>query len=378
MTDNEHRRGRNIALFCDGTSNEFAHHPTNVIHLFSATVQDEARQLATYHPGLGTMGAAGALTTVGRHVTKLLGLAIGYGLERDVSDLYTYLMRFYEPGDRVFLFGFSRGAYTVRALAALVQLYGLMQPGQESMIPYALRELSALHRNTAAEGAERVIFQRSVEFRKTFSTRACDLYFVGVWDTVSSVGWFGNPLHLPYTANNPAIRIGRHAVAIDERRAFFRPNLWRPDPPLAHTGPRDLQQVWFHSDVGGGNPDAESGLAKLALAWMAREAEEAGLLVERGTLELLLGRTSGGPYAPADPNACMHDSLRGRWHLAEFIPKRHYSEQSKQQEWRMNRGRRRSLPVQPLVHESAWLRKGYAVPPGAVRVIDLPPSTGST
>ena len=153
-------------------------------------MQDEARQLATYHPGLGTMGAAGALTTVGRHVTKLLGLAIGYGLERDVSDLYTYLMRFYEPGDRVFLFGFSRGAYTVRALAALVQLYGLMQPGQESMIPYALRELSALHRNTAAEGAERVFFQRSVEFRKTFSTRACDLYFVGVWDTVSSVGWF--------------------------------------------------------------------------------------------------------------------------------------------------------------------------------------------
>ena len=107
----------------------------------------------------------------------------------------------------------------------------------------------------------------------------CKPWFVGVWDTVSSVGWLENPLKLPYVTNNPDIQIGRHAIAIDERRAFFRNHLWRKaDPPKA-AGPVDLKQVWFpgcHSDVGGGHPEAESGLAKLTLEWMIAEAKPAG------------------------------------------------------------------------------------------------------
>ena len=103
---------KNLVVCCDGTANEFARDHTNVLKLFLALVQDPGRQLAFYHPGVGTMEAAGALTSTARTVTKLLGQAIGYGLETDIRDAYATVVRFYEPGDRLFLFGFSRGAYT--------------------------------------------------------------------------------------------------------------------------------------------------------------------------------------------------------------------------------------------------------------------------
>jgi uncharacterized protein (DUF2235 family) len=109
-------------------------------------------------------------------------------------------------------------------------------------------------------------FNLAADFKSTFATRVCKPWFVGVWDTVSSIGWYENPLQLPFTGDNPDIEIGRHAIAIDERRAFFRTNLWIPkNPPPVHPG--DLKQVWFpgvHGDVGGGYPEPESGLSKIA------------------------------------------------------------------------------------------------------------------
>jgi uncharacterized protein (DUF2235 family) len=369
--------GKNLVVCCDGTANEFARDATNVIRLFSVVLQDAARQVATYHPGIGTMEAMGALTSIAKWGTRLLGKAIGYGLESDVRDIYAFLARFYEPEDRVFLFGFSRGAYTVRAVASLVHLYGLLRPGQESMIPYAIRELNVLNNRrwggNSADGEARLQV-KAAEFRATFATIPCALHFVGVWDTVSSVGWIENPLRLPHTANNPSIRIGRHAVSIDERRAFFRTNLWRPDPPHDGSGPQDLKQVWFpgvHSDVGGGYPDAESGLAKCALKWMASEAHKAGLLIDRARLELLLGGGTGG-YSKPEPNAKLHESLTWTWRPAEFILKRHFNWQTRQEERRMNVFRRRTLPRRSLVHETAWLRRGYQVPADAERVTTDP------
>src|SRR4029077_5218668 len=126
-------------------------------------------------------------------------------------------------------------------------------------------------------------------------------WFVGVWDTVSSVGWIENPVHLPYSADNPDIEHGRYALAIDERRAFFRTNLWRrgSNPAAAH-GPKDELQVWFpgvHCDVGGGYGEQESGLSKLALEWMLDEAVPLGLLVDVGRVDVMLGRR-GGPNVP--------------------------------------------------------------------------------
>src|SRR5262245_47410193 len=108
---------RNLVLCCDGTANEFARHRTNVVKLYYCLKQDPDLQVVYYHPGVGTMEPPGALSEWSKKMTRLCGLAFGYGLERDIADAYTFLMNAYRPGDRVFLFGFSRGAYTARAVA---------------------------------------------------------------------------------------------------------------------------------------------------------------------------------------------------------------------------------------------------------------------
>ena len=153
----------------------------------------------------------------------------------------------------------------------------------------------------------------------------CTPYFVGVWDTVSSVGWKDNPLKLPFSADNPDIAIGRHAIAIDERRAFFRTNRWVPSALLNEHGPRDVKQVWFagvHCDVGGGYAEAESGLSKIALEWMLEEAKANGLLVNDARQAEVLGLSPGSTYAKPDADACQHESLQGAWKIAEWIRSR--------------------------------------------------------
>jgi uncharacterized protein (DUF2235 family) len=152
--------------------------------------------------------------------------------------------------------------------------------------------------------------------------------FVGVWDTVSSVGWFSNPISLPYTANNHDIAIGRHAVAIDERRTFFRSNLWQRSADAQQAGPKDMKQVWFpgvHCDVGGGYPDPESGLSKIALQWMIEEASQAGLILHANAVDLILGRRGLG-YVRPNPDACLHNSLTPRWKPVEFVRKPHWNQ----------------------------------------------------
>src|SRR5688572_19936273 len=103
---------KNIVVCCDGTANEFARDNTNVVKLYSTLVQDDPRQCAYYHPGIGTMEPPGALTPIARRVTRTLGMAIGAYLENDIRDAYVFIMRTFEPEDKLFLFGFSRGAYT--------------------------------------------------------------------------------------------------------------------------------------------------------------------------------------------------------------------------------------------------------------------------
>ena len=375
---------KNLVLCCDGTANEFAKNNTNVVKLYSVLQHDRASQATFYHPGLGTMEAAGALTTFARKATKILGLALGYGLESDIRDAYVFLMRNYEPADRVFIFGFSRGAYTARAVASLLHMYGLVQPGNEALVPYMIRMMTAIQRGRSKSGGEQAIadyFELARDFKQSMSRTECKPWFVGVWDTVSSVGWIENPLKLPFVTNNPDIEIGRHAIAIDERRAFFRTHLWRPAAdPAQPRGPRDLKQVWFpgvHSDVGGGYPEAESGLAKLALEWMLDEAEAAGLLVDSARRREVLGEAPGSRHTAANANADPHESLTGAWHLAEYVPKRHFDFRTRTERRRMNRHRRRTIPAGSLVHASAFERgPEYAkrLPADAVRVERQPRS----
>lgn len=98
-------QGRNLVLCCDGTANEFAQDRTNVVKLFYCLKQDPSLQVAYYHPGVGTMEPPGAISSWSKKATKLAGLAFGYGLDRDIADAHTFLMNYYRPGDRVFLFG---------------------------------------------------------------------------------------------------------------------------------------------------------------------------------------------------------------------------------------------------------------------------------
>jgi uncharacterized protein (DUF2235 family) len=187
------------------------------------------------------------------------------------------------------------------------------------------------------------------------------------------VGWIENPLHLPYSSNNPDIEIGRHAIAIDERRAFFRTNLWRPAVPPRPSGPKDIKQVWFagvHCDVGGGYPEEESGLSKIALQWMLREAKDAGLLIDPVKRDEVLGNPPSPKNAPPDPNARIHESLSIWWWPAEFIFKRHWNWDKGQEKRRMNLGRRRTIPAGALIHRSVTQRTDYKpqLPPDAVIV----------
>jgi len=363
--------GRNIVVCCDGTANQFSQDNTNVVKLYSALVDDAARQLIFYHPGVGTMEAPGALTSWGQRATIFAGMAVGYGLERDITAAYTFIMNNYKAseGDRLFLFGFSRGAYTVRAIASLLRSCGILRPGHETSIPYAIRLMNAIGTRQTAE-----YFRLVARFKRTFAAGSCKPYFVGVWDTVSSVGWINNPLKIPYTANNADIQIGRHAIALDERRGFYRPNLWRPGEKAARSGPKDLKQVWFvgcHSDVGGGYPETESGLSKIALRWMVREAEAAGLLVDAGRRDAAIAAGQG-----PDPDAKMHDELAAHlyWRLLEHVPKYHYDYATKMESRRANRSRPRWLPPGSLIHESVFQRTGYApqLPTDHVVSHDLP------
>src|SRR5262249_37769857 len=158
--------------------------------------------------------------------------------------------------------------------------------------------------------------------RKVFSRdRDVQVHFIGVWDTVSSFGWIWDLLTIPNTAANDVIRHIRHAVSIDERRCCFQPNRFKPLPE------QNCKEVWFdgvHADVGGGYPDNESGLARIALTWMVREAKAFGLRIDPVAESAVLDRM-GDPRVP-DHLAHPHDeSTKAGWRIVGWFPRRAYN-----------------------------------------------------
>ena len=356
---------KNIVICCDGTGNEFGDNNSNVVKLY-ATLDINDKQIGYYHPGVGTMGAPSARNKIEEEWSTLMGLAFGAGFMANVGDAYRYLMDMYREGDDIYLFGFSRGAYTVRALAGVLRMFGLLCPGNDGLVPYVTRMFARTSRELARH---QDVFAVADRFKQTFS-RDVTLHFVGVWDTVSSVGWIYDSVVLPFSARNPDMKIGRHAISIDERRCFFRDNLWgKPfepgDPHYRFDFKQDIKQVWFagvHSDIGGSYSEVQSGLSKLTLEWMLREALLAGLAVDPARAAVVLGRMplpdGERPYVEPDPAACIHNSLTGAWWPVEVVPHRYYDKQAKEIKWRIPLGAPRFIPVDrsTVMHESVQQR----------------------
>lgn len=302
--------GRNLVLCFDGTNNKFATTNTNVVKLYAMLDRTQDDQLAYYQTGIGTFAPPGTWGKLKKWFITRLDLAVAWLLEEHVCDGYRYLMRYYRPGDQIYIFGFSRGAYSARALAAMLYKVGLLSEGNEELIPFAW-DMFKQERD----------YEVYTDFRHTFS-RKVTVHFLGLWDTVSSVGWAWNPQSLQFTKQNPIVEVVRHAVALDERRAYFVQNLWSQDPK--ETKGQDVLQVWFpgvHCDVGGGYPEPEAGLSKDALKWMVEQAEVSGLRFLPKARDVILPAQDTSQNAAPNPTAIQHESLQGWWWIAEYIPK---------------------------------------------------------
>jgi uncharacterized protein (DUF2235 family) len=359
---------RNLILCFDGTNNQFGTENTSIVRLIQVLSRDPDHQLLFYDPGVGTLPEPGYVSALGKWFSKVAGLAFGAGLFDKVADAYRFLMEHWRPGDRVFVFGFSRGSYTARALGALLHMFGLLPSGSENLLPYVLRLFRAsrprLRESTRKQDEYWALCD---EFRETFARaipgcgdRRFPIQFLGAFDTVSSVGWAWDPLRLPFTAQNPSVAVVRHAISIDERRCFFRQNTFSAAP----TAPtQNLQELWFagvHSDVGGGYPEADGGLWREAYQWMLDEAKAAQFSTD-SERELAVWARSPPPARPWIEN--QHESLKGAWWFAEFFPKLVYHSTTKKRRPHIGLGRRRRIPEGARLHRSVCDRIREMTPP---------------
>jgi uncharacterized protein (DUF2235 family) len=278
---------KNIIICYDGTNAEYHKCNTNVVKTFQASVRDTS-QVAFYDPGVGTFSIFGR--RLGKQIGILLGMAFGYGIRENIEDGYEYLMDTYNIGDSIFIFGFSRGAYTARALAGMIHQFGILQKGSRNLIPY----VSKMYFKDDKDKDFEVI----AGFKKTFC-HECKPRFMGLWDTV---GALGPNLSKRFTnlKLNPDVKFGFHAVSINERRRPYKVVLWDES---AKEKNQVIEQVWFpgfHSEVGGGCTKDDCSLPDIALSWILRNASECGLWLKK---DWQIGLKN-------DAQAKMHDSCR--------------------------------------------------------------------
>ncbi|KAJ6453178.1 hypothetical protein C8R45DRAFT_847321 [Mycena sanguinolenta] len=339
--ENKHRC---LILCFDGTGDQFDADNSNIVQLVSALKKDDrTKQMVYYQSGIGTYTSSSKVAT--HLLTKIsltLDAAIAWNLSSHVMSGYEFLMQNYTAGDRICIFGFSRGAYIARSLAGMIHKVGLLPVDNHQQIPFAYR----IYARADATG-----WAQSNAFKKAFSNDV-QIDFIGVWDTVDSVGLI--PKRLPFTTSNTIVRTFRHAVSLDERRAKFKANLWNfpnhaektlgthtpPSPgtpafkrkfpgprhgftlPMPKirtmtesddedereqnefeaafakrhrkTRPTDMLEVWFagcHTDVGGGSVrnDTTHCLSRIPLRWMIRECFKAdtGIMFDAQRLQEL-------------------------------------------------------------------------------------------
>ncbi|KAF8696472.1 alternative mRNA splicing, via spliceosome, partial [Rhizoctonia solani] len=303
---------RKLIVCIDGTANQFSDKNTNVVEMYRYIKKDES-QLTYYNSGIGTFAKPSwrSWSYYKQVLYHNIDLAIAWNLEKTIIGAYRWLSDIYKPGDQIFLFGFSRGAYQVRALAAMIESVGLIYAGNQEQIPFAW-ELYASHQPNDSRYEPRIF-----EFKQTFSHDSVDIHFIGVWDTVSSIGFFRrNPLPLTNVCDH--VTHFRHALALDERRVKFDAEYVQVSPGRSLKGTNStLKEVWFagtHSDIGGGNEQNLNLLSgTVPLRWMMEEAKNAGLVLK-----------PTHQYVRVDlayvTNVRITNSMKYWWFMEYFIP----------------------------------------------------------
>lgn len=314
-------------VFCaDGTWNSphgvaTSDPDTNVRKIYGA-IQDSPDQLKYYDSGVGTDGTP---------IDHLIGGTMGEGLFQKVQDGYEFLSYVYDPGDQIYLFGFSRGAYTARSLAGMLAAFGVPMKNLDNMTVRSV--FSAYRERDAGKKA-----QLKAGLKSMYEMVDVTVRMLGVWDTVGALGVPGlifsvfdqQRYGFLDTKLHPCVESACHAVSIDERRASFIPTLWVDDEGKARSNDANVEQVWFtgvHSDVGGGYDDCQ--LSDIALSWMMGKAAQRGIVF---TPDILKQRTSiDVSYATAPK----HDE----WNLVPWGFPRH-----------------RDIPVNAVLSNSVGLR----------------------
>ena len=338
-------QGKSIFIFADGTGNSSAKlFKTNVWRMYEAVdfgiaSPGTTAQVGYYDNGVGTSNF---------RPLALLGGIFGIGLKSNVLRLYTFLCRNYQPGDRIYAFGFSRGAFTIRVLVGMVASQGILQPDSEAALSYQVHDAYRAFRRdfqpnrwvgrqlVAAGRALRdgiLAVKRRITGRLPYGRTSridAEIEFVGVWDTVAAYGgpfaeftrgiddWLF-PLTMPDYALSPKVKKARHALSLDDERDAFWPLLWdevREQRMIAAgTVAKDrMKQVWFagvHSDVGGGYPD--ESLSYIPLLWMM---DELGPAVDFLPAFVERAQDLANPYGP------IHDSRSGPGAYYRYQPRK--------------------------------------------------------
>ena len=313
---------KNIVVFSDGTGQKGGTgNNTNVYKTFNLILDRSPQQVSFYDQGIGT------------GFRKFTGNVLGRGFAKNVRECYEFIFENYQAGDQIFLFGFSRGAATVRSLTGFIHLFGILPKSRRSLIDEAWKIYKISNPARREKAAEK--------FLAANHTMWVRVQFLGVWDTVAALGFPETRLDkllnwiVPHGFHNfklsGSVVNACHALAIDDIRKSFHPIYIEPD----RNEQGELKQVWFmgmHTDVGGGY--AEKALSDIVLEWMT------GYAVKHGLRIYATPKPREGNCKP-NPNGYMHNSRDKAWKRWVF--------RKSPRKWPKRFGK-------PVIHQSVQMR----------------------
>ncbi|KAI0044937.1 hypothetical protein FA95DRAFT_1608100 [Auriscalpium vulgare] len=350
---------RNLVVCLDGAADQFSEKNTNIAELYSRLEKND-EQLTYYHYNGGVAMHAGSwnpLSSLKQAVAHTLEMVLAGDFKRVALNAYQWLAENYQAGDRIFLFGFSRGAYHARVIAGMIEKVGLLRKGDPDQFDsaYELYAAAKSEGDNARSGSKSSSNRPNVlcaHFKQMLSQPGARVHFVGAWDTVASVGVVKGPSLPETTTGMRHVCVFRHGLALDERRCKFLPEFANGGAGPSQAGIGNVKEVWFvgtHADVGGGNVP---GIVGPAMHWMTSEALAHGLRAQP---------VSGWESFPP------HPSLGWIWKIIEVLPVRRLSyKDAASTTRRLNLGRPREIKEGQLIHESVFkaiAEENYTPPP---------------